>query len=107
MANTDVVRRMIDAYLAQDVDTAARLLADDLRFTSPQDDQLDKAAFMERCFPTADRLVSQEILELVQARPQAIRRRLRRADRPGPGPGRWDRESARRRRPGSRPPRRP
>ena len=43
------------------------MLADDFVFTSPQDDHIDKAAFMERCFPTADRLVSQEILEVVSA----------------------------------------
>ncbi len=43
------------------------MLADDFVFTSPQDDHIGKAAFMERCFPTADRLVSQEILELVSA----------------------------------------
>jgi hypothetical protein len=57
----------IEAYLAQDADTAARLLADNFVFTSPQDDHIDKAACMERCFPTADRLVSQEILDLVPA----------------------------------------
>lgn len=67
MANTDLVRTMFEAYLAQDAVTAARLLADDFVFTSPQDDHIDKASFMERCFPTADRVVSQEIVELVAA----------------------------------------
>jgi hypothetical protein len=37
------------------------------RLTSPQDDHLDKAAYLQRCFPTADRFVSQEIIELVSA----------------------------------------
>ena len=67
MSNTDIVRAMFDAYLAQDRDTAEQLLAEDLSFTSPQDDHIDKAAFMQRCFPTAGRLNSQEILELVSA----------------------------------------
>jgi ketosteroid isomerase-like protein len=67
MSNTDVVREQFDAYLAQDRPTAERLLADDLTFTSPQDDHIDKAAFLERCFPTAERLTSQEILHLVAA----------------------------------------
>jgi ketosteroid isomerase-like protein len=58
---------MFEAYLAQDVGTATDLLADDFVFTSPQDDHIDKAAFLERCFQTAARLVSQEILELVPA----------------------------------------
>lgn len=43
------------------------MLADAFRFTSPQDDAIDKAAFMERCFPTAERVAWQEILELVPA----------------------------------------
>ena len=65
MANTDLVRTTFEAYLAQDAERAEGLLADDFVFTSPQDDHIDKAAFMDRCFPTAGRLVSQEILELV------------------------------------------
>ncbi len=44
-----------------------RVLADEFVFTSPQDDHIDKAAFMERCFPTADRFASQTIVELVGA----------------------------------------
>jgi ketosteroid isomerase-like protein len=67
MANTDTVRQMFDAYLAGDAEAATRLLADDFSFTSPQDDHIDKRAFMERCFPTAARVTSQEIIELVPA----------------------------------------
>ena len=59
MSNTDVVRAAFDAYLAQDRDAAERLIAEDYSFTSPQDDHIDKAAFLERCFPTTDRLTSQ------------------------------------------------
>ena len=67
MADTDIVRASFDAYLAQDRDAAGRLLAEDFSFTSPQDDHIGKAAFLERCFPTADRLASQQILEVVSA----------------------------------------
>jgi ketosteroid isomerase-like protein len=67
MASTDVVHASFQAYLAQDRATAERLLAEDFAFTSPQDDHIGKAEFLERCFPTADRLSSQEILELVAA----------------------------------------
>ena len=56
MTNTDIVRRMFEAYLATDQRTAVGLLADDFIFTSPQDDHIDKTAFMQRCFPTAARL---------------------------------------------------
>lgn len=65
LAGTDVVRAMFHAYLDQDLATADRLLAPDVVFTSPQDDHIDKAAYLDRCFPTAGRLVSQEILRAV------------------------------------------
>lgn len=65
MTNTDVVRAAFAAYLAQDTSAARPLYAEDFTFTSPQDDGIDKAAFFERCFPTAGRLRSQEVLELV------------------------------------------
>ena len=67
MANTDIVRQMFDAYLAGDDATAEALLADDFRFTSPQDDHIDKRAFLERCFPTAERVAWQKLLHLVPA----------------------------------------
>jgi ketosteroid isomerase-like protein len=67
MANTDIVRKMFQAYLAHDEETALCLLAEGFVFTSPQDDHIDKATFMQRCFPTADRFVSQEIVELAAA----------------------------------------
>jgi hypothetical protein len=43
------------------------LYADDFTFTSPQDDQFDKAAFFDRCFPTADRMTEQRLLPVVPA----------------------------------------
>ncbi|MEI5131921.1 nuclear transport factor 2 family protein [Streptomyces libani] len=65
MSHVDVVRAAFAAYLAQDRGAMDRLLAEDFVFTSPQDDHLDKAAFLEICFPTADRLRRQEILDAV------------------------------------------
>jgi ketosteroid isomerase-like protein len=65
--NTAIVRASVDAYHRQDIETASRLLADDFVFTSPQDDHIGKAAYLERCFPTADRFVTSEILALVPA----------------------------------------
>ena len=65
MSNTDTVRASMDAYHRQDIETASRLLADDFTFTSPQDDHIDKASYLERCFPTADRFAASEILAIV------------------------------------------
>ena len=64
-SNVVVVRAMFAAYRAQARDVAERLLDDGFVFTSPQDDHLDKATFLERCFPTAVRFVEQDFLELV------------------------------------------
>ncbi|MDQ6752060.1 MAG: nuclear transport factor 2 family protein [Actinomycetota bacterium] len=65
MSNTDVVRASIEAYLARDLNAVEPLIAEDFRFTSPQDDHIDKPAYLERCFPTADRFTAHKILELV------------------------------------------
>ncbi len=67
MSKMDTVRAVFDAYREQDRDTMDRLLADGFVFTSPQDDHIDKATFFERCFPTADRFASQELLYVVPA----------------------------------------
>ncbi len=65
MSKVESARAIFKSYLAQDRNAADRLLADEFVFTSPQDDHIDKAAFFERCFHTADRLVSQEMLHVV------------------------------------------
>ena len=59
-----VVRALFAAYLAQDRAAAERLVGDDLVFTSPQDDRIDRAAYFERCFPTASRVRHQELCEV-------------------------------------------
>jgi hypothetical protein len=57
-----VARKLLKAYVEQDRVEAERLLAGELTFTSPQDDHIDRDAYFERCFPTADRLRSQTLL---------------------------------------------
>ena len=64
MKNTEVVLAMFEAYCKQDAATAERLLADDFVFTSPQDDHIDRSTFMKVCFPTAERFVSQQVLDV-------------------------------------------
>ena len=65
MTNTDVVRKCFESYLAQDRGAAESLIADNFVFTSPQDDHIDRATFFKRCFPTAGRFRSQELLHVV------------------------------------------
>jgi len=44
------IRNLFAAYLANDRRQVADALADDFRFTSPFDDDLDKATYFERCW---------------------------------------------------------
>jgi hypothetical protein len=67
ISGIDIVGASFEAYRSQDRDMAERLLAQDFVFTSPQDDHIDKATYTQRCFTTADRFVSQEIIEPVSA----------------------------------------
>jgi ketosteroid isomerase-like protein len=63
----EIVRANFDAYRRQDRAACEALLSEELTFTSPQDDHIDKADFLERCFPTADRFSRQELVHVVRA----------------------------------------
>jgi ketosteroid isomerase-like protein len=53
---SDLIRRYYAAFLGGDRDTVDSLLADDFRFSSPDDPGLDKAGFFERCWPNRGHL---------------------------------------------------
>jgi ketosteroid isomerase-like protein len=63
----DVVEAAFRCYRSQDREAAFALYADDFSFTSPQDDHIDRAAFFERCFPTAGRFREQRLLHVTPA----------------------------------------
>lgn len=67
LGRVSVVEAAFRCYRAQDREAALPLYGDDFTFTSPQDDHIDKAAFFERCFPTADRFAEQRLLRIVPA----------------------------------------
>jgi ketosteroid isomerase-like protein len=62
-----VVEQAFRLYREQDEAAARLLYADDFTFTSPQDDHIDRAAFFERCFPTASRMTEQRLLHVTPA----------------------------------------
>lgn len=66
MTNADIVVAMMTAFQTQDRATAERLVAPDFHFTSPQDDRIDRAAWFERCFPTAGHFADHRMLELIE-----------------------------------------
>jgi len=61
----EIVREMFAAFMAQDRQTAERLLADDFTFTSPYDDRIDKSAYFERCWPNRRHIATQTLRHVV------------------------------------------
>ncbi len=49
----DVARACLKAYVEKDRAAMESLLADDFRFTSPIDNALDRATYLERCWPNS------------------------------------------------------
>lgn len=68
----EVVRRMFTAYRVGDRSAAEALLSPGVRFTSPQDDHIDRATYLARCFPTAKRFRTQRILASATAGDQVF-----------------------------------
>jgi ketosteroid isomerase-like protein len=48
---SDRVRQFFAAFLAGDRAALEGYMAEDITFTSPRDDHIDRAAFFERCLP--------------------------------------------------------
>jgi len=47
----DLIRRCFTAYQLKDRSMIEPLLSDDLTFSSPRDDHIDRATYFERCWP--------------------------------------------------------
>jgi ketosteroid isomerase-like protein len=70
--NTGLVRATFDAFRVQDAAATSQLMADDFVFTSPQDDRIDKAAWLEKCFPTADHFAWQKLLAVTEVDAETV-----------------------------------
>jgi ketosteroid isomerase-like protein len=70
--NADLVRACFAGYRAQDRPAMERLLADDLVFTSPQDDRIDRAAWFERCFPLDVTIGDADLITVVEDGPERV-----------------------------------
>jgi ketosteroid isomerase-like protein len=58
---TAIIRALFAAYLSNDRKVVEDLLADDFRFTSPYDDNIDKATYFERCWRNSDWIERHEL----------------------------------------------
>jgi ketosteroid isomerase-like protein len=64
MTSTDraaTIRAIFAAYMTNDRKVVEDALADDFRFTSPYDDQIDKATYFERCWKNSDWIERHEL----------------------------------------------
>jgi ketosteroid isomerase-like protein len=61
----EVARGILDAYAEKDRAKAERLIAQDFRFTSPLDNQIDRQTYFERCWPNSETVVAFDYINLV------------------------------------------
>ncbi len=57
----DIIRGAFAAYKSRNRKLLEDLFTSDFRFTSPYDDEIDKAAYFKRCWPASERLQGQTI----------------------------------------------
>jgi ketosteroid isomerase-like protein len=50
----EIIRAIFAAYLSNDRKAVEDSFTDDFRFTSPYDDEIDKATYFERCWRVSD-----------------------------------------------------
>ncbi|WKA29634.1 nuclear transport factor 2 family protein [Bradyrhizobium roseum] len=61
----ETIRAIFAAYLANDRAFVENALSDDLRFTSPYDDGIDKPTYFERCWRNSDWIERHELERIV------------------------------------------
>ena len=57
----EIIRALFAAYLSNDRKAVEDALTDDFRFTSPYDDEIDKATYFARCWRNTDWIERHEI----------------------------------------------
>ena len=60
-SKTGIIRNLFVAYLANDRAAVEAAFTDDFRFTSPYDDEIDKATYFERCWQNSDWIERQDL----------------------------------------------
>ena len=57
----DIVRDLFAAYMANDRKAVENAFTEDFRFTTPHDDEIDKATYFERCWKVSDWIERQQL----------------------------------------------
>jgi ketosteroid isomerase-like protein len=68
----DIVRRAYEAYVTGDRALLESLIADDYRFWSPHDDGIDRATYLDRCWPAADHLTAFAFERLIESGDEVV-----------------------------------
>jgi ketosteroid isomerase-like protein len=62
---SDFIRALLAAYLSNDRTAVENSLTEDFRFTSPYDDEIDKATYFERCWRNSDWIERHEVEKIL------------------------------------------
>jgi ketosteroid isomerase-like protein len=60
-SKAEMIRAIFAAYMSNDRRVVEDALTDDFRFTSPYDDEIDKATYFERCWRNSDWIERHEL----------------------------------------------
>jgi ketosteroid isomerase-like protein len=60
-SKSEIIRAMFAAYLANDRSAVEGFLAEDFRFTSPYDDNIDRSEYFARCWRGSDWIERHEL----------------------------------------------
>ena len=64
-SKAEIIRDIFAAYMSNDRKVVEDALTDDFRFTSPYDDEIDKATYFERCWRDSDWIERHELEKII------------------------------------------
>jgi ketosteroid isomerase-like protein len=64
-SKSGIIRSIFAAYLSNDRKAVENFLTEDFRFTSPYDDEIDRAIYFERCWRGSDWIERHEIEKIL------------------------------------------
>ena len=68
----EIIRAIFAAYLSNNRKVVEAALTNDFRFTSPYDDNIDKATYFERCWKNSDWIARHELEKILVEGDQAF-----------------------------------
>lgn len=66
VTRANIIQRCFDAYRSRNRPVMEALLTEDFRFTSPYDDEIDKATYFAKCWPNSERIQSNVLEKIIE-----------------------------------------